>query len=530
MDLQTAETQAETVALQLIADRCKTDLFFLCKEVLAMDGSLITEQTHRDLCEITKPLIPGYDAAANPADLNIRTVTNDKGKKDEAMSDQFDENRNKLLLLMPRGTFKSSIVTIGFTLQYILNDPNARILIDSETYTKAKDFLVEVKGHLESNQKYRKIFKAIHGVFPDESKKNPSVRWTDRAVDLACRTRWTKEPSISCSGIDRSINGMHYDLIIADDLHSEKNTTNKEQIDQVKNHYKLVFSLLDPGKPIIVIGTRWDYQDLYQSILENERDSFNILVRQAKEKDGTLFFPERLTEAFLEEQKKRQGTYIHSCQYYNQPVDDDTATFKQSYIRYKKWEQVKDMPMNWFLAIDPSEEGPYSDYVAMVLAGMDYQQEIYVRKVYRAKMTDAQTINLMFDWYLKYQPRRIAVEIIATQSRFGKALLLEQKERGIWLPIKEIKSRESSKEDRIETLAPFYEFGRIHHIETCDQIDDLEYELLHFPKGSHDDMIDALATILEIAQPPTGRRVRPGAEERERKRTTDKPRSPVTGY
>lgn len=99
------------------------------------------------------------------------------------------------------------------------------------------------------------------------------------------------------------------------------------------------------------------------------------------------------------------------------------------------------------------------------------------------------------------------------------------------MPVREITSRQTTKKDRIEALAPFYEFGKIHHIEGADQIDDLEYELLHWPKGTHDDMIDALATSLEIAVPPTGRRVRRGEERSKVRNTnTDKPRSPVTGY
>src|SRR5690606_27304820 len=98
-----------------------------------------------------------------PTHVNLITRTIN-GKPDKVMSDQFDPNRNKVLIMMPRGTFKSSIVTIGFTLQYILNDPDARILIDSETYGKAKNFLAEIKGHLEGNKKFREIFKYLYGV------------------------------------------------------------------------------------------------------------------------------------------------------------------------------------------------------------------------------------------------------------------------------------------------------------------------------------------------------------------------------
>ena len=527
MDLEQAQRDARAVALKQIAKRCQEDLFYLVREVLAQDRTLVTEATHGDLCRMTKPLLPNYKPEDMTQKVNLVTRYKADGVKDELFSDQFDPNRNKLLVMLPRGTFKSSLVTIGFTLQFFLVNPDARILIDSETYSKAKNFLAEIKGHLEDNQKYREIFYTIHGCYPDDTKKSSSTRWTDAMVDLACRTIKKKEPSISCSGIDKSINGMHYDLIIADDLHSEKNVTNKEQIEQVIEHYKLSFSLLDPGCPMIVIGTRWDYQDLYQYMLENERYRYNVIIRKAIEDDGSLLFPERLTTEFLEEQKKSQGNYIFSCQYLNSPVDNDTATFKQSYFRALDWETIKLRPINWYMAIDPSMEGPYSDYAAFVLVGMDSSQELYVRQVHRAKMNYAQIINLMFDWNEKYKPKRIALETIATQKNIQYMLNNEQKSRRKWLPVEEIKSRTASKESRIQALAPFYEFGRIHHIKQSHQIDELEYELLHFPKGAHDDVIDALATILEIAQPPNGKTN--NGRERDTKRTTDKPRSLVTG-
>jgi predicted phage terminase large subunit-like protein len=443
------------------------------------------------------------------------------------LSDQFDENRNKLLLLLPRGTFKSSIVTIGFTLQYVLNDPDARILIDSETYGKSKNFLAEIKGHLEGNPKYRAIFKQIHGNFPDSNRKDSSIRWTDAAVDLSCRTKVKKESSISCSGVDRSINGMHFDLIIEDDLHSEKNVTNKEQIQQVIDHRQLANSLLDPGCPKITIGTRWDFQDAYNDVLSRQRASYNIMVRKAIEDDGKLFFPERLTQKFLDEQRRDQGAYIFSCQYFNNPVDDETATFKHSYFKKIKWDLVEDKPINWCIAVDPSMEGPYSDYAAFVLAGLDADQNLYVRNIHRSKMNYAGIISLLFDWNQRYSPRRMALETIATQSNISYMLLAEQKQRSIWLPIKEIKSRSSSKEDRIRALAPYYEYGRVFHVEECNQLEDLEYELTHFPKGANDDVIDALATILEIATPPS--RKQHHSRDKEIQRTTFKPRSLVTG-
>jgi len=522
MDLDRAIEQAGIVGLAKVAERCKTDLFFLCKYILHY--TLLEEHTHRDICEITKTVLPGFNPEVK---INFTPTVRYVGERvDEVLSDQFDPYRNKLLILMPRGSLKSSIITIGLTLQYILNDPNARILIDSETYGKAKNFLAEVKGHLEGNKEFRAVFKHIYGKFPDSNKKDSSIRWTDAAVDLSCRTKITKESSISCSGVDRSINGMHFDLIIEDDLHSEKNVTNKEQIQQVINHRQLANSLLEPGHPKVTLGTRWDFQDAYNDILTRQRSSYNIMVRKAVEDDGSLFFPERLTQKFLDEQRRDQGASIFSMQYMNNPIDDATATFKHSYFKKIQWDLVKDKPINWCVAIDPSMEGPYSDYAAFVLAGLDADGNLYVRNIHRSKMNYAGIITLMFDWNQRYSPRRMALETIATQSNISYMLNAEQKQRGIWLPVKEIKSRSSSKESRIRSLAPYYEYGKVFHVEECSQLEDLEYELTHFPKGANDDIIDALATILEIATPPSRNKRH---NDKEKKRTSFKPRSLVTG-
>ena len=509
----------KTLALQKIALRCKTDLYFLCREIL--DYTKMVPHTHQELCDYTTSIL------TNPPEL--------------PHDPNFDPRKNMLLLLMPRGTFKSSVVTIGFTLQFLLNEPNGRVLIDSETYSKAKTFLAEIKGHLESNEKYREVFRAIHGVYPDQNRKNTSIRWTDAMIDLASRTRKTKEPSVMVSGIDKSINGMHYDLIIADDLHSEQNTTGPnaaENIQKVIDHYKLSFSLLEPGKPMIVIGTRWHMLDLYQHIIDTQLEDFNYLKKSAYNPDGSLFFPEELSEKKLETIKKVQGTSIFSRQYLNEPISDQDADFKRESFIHMPWEQVKLLPINWYLLCDPSYSDPrgnsnWSDFAAFVIAGMDYQRKLYVRYVKRAKMTYGDIINELFRIYTDPQFKdlkinRVLLEVIGTKS-LSYELSNEMKTRNTFLPLTEIRHQAKSKEERIRALAPFYEFQNVVHVKECPQIEELELELIQFPGGRHDDVADCFSSVLTIASPPTNKSVQ-SWEERSKKRVPFKPRSPITGY
>lgn len=506
-------------AIHKIALRCRYDLYFLCKYVLGYEA--MEESVHQDLCHYVETLLPTHDADYMMPPKLVG----------EGMNDSFDPGNNNMLILMPRGTFKSSVVTIGFTLQFILNEPNCRILIDSETSQKAKAFLAEIKGHLEKNDSYRDVFHAIHGVFPDgvSTKRNKDLLWTNAEVVLACRTRPLKEPSIMVSGIDKSINGMHFDLLICDDLHSEKNVTNKEQIQQVIDHWKLSYSLLDPGKAMIVIGTRWDYNDLYQEILDKHRDDYNVIIRRAIKDDGTAFFPERLPLEALEKIKQKQGAAHFSNQYMNEPISEEDATFKRNDILYTDWKLVKDMPINWYLLVDPSFEGPYSDYAGLIVVGMDYQRQLYVRHVHRAKMNYADIINQIFDLNTTYRPKIIALKIVGGAKSLMYEFNNEMKLRGTWLPVRELRDNKNSKEDRIKALAPTYNFHRAFHIKGAPQLDDLEYEMLHFPKGKHDDILDAYASVLEIATPPNPSSAYIEDEDGKKvRRSSYKPRSYIT--
>jgi predicted phage terminase large subunit-like protein len=505
-------------ANQKIALRCRYDLYFLCKYVLGYE--LMEPEVHGDLCHYVEALLPSHpDNYEPPASF--------EGK---GLEDQFDYRKKNILILMPRGTFKSSVVTIGYTLQVMLNEPNARVLIDSETSSKAKAFLAEIKGHLEKNELYRAYFHAIHGVYPDgvSTKRNKDLLWTNNEVVLACRTKPLKEPSIMVSGIDKSINGMHYDYIIGDDLHSEKNITNAEQIEQVKSHWKLLYSLLDPGKVLIIIGTRWHFVDLYQEILDNHRADYNVIIRRAIKEDGTAFFPQRLPLEELEKIKQKQGSAHFSNQYMNEPISADDATFKRENMVRREWEIVKDRPINWYMLVDPSFEGPYSDRAALVVCGMDYQRDIYVRHVLAKKMTYSQIIDNMFDLNNRYQPKVIGIKIVGAVKSLMYELNNEQKRRGVWLPVRELKDSKNSKEERIKGLAPFYEFGHAFHLKDCPQLLDLEDELLKFPVGQNDDIIDAYASLLEIATPPNGHSVN-RRDDDDRKKYVYKPRSYITG-
>lgn len=186
---------------------------------------------------------------------------------EELQKFMFDDEEQLFLIAAPRGSIKTGFVTVAFTIQQIIRNPNIRILITNETEPHAKKFLKEIKNHLEDN----KILKGLYGEF--KSKK----KWSGSAIEIQQRTIKSKEPTIEIGSLETSSVSAHYDLIIHDDLHSRQNVMNTEQIDKVEQYYKDSYSLLEPDGKMILVFTRWHYDDIYGRILSRftEKDTIN---------------------------------------------------------------------------------------------------------------------------------------------------------------------------------------------------------------------------------------------------------------
>jgi len=185
----------------------------------------------------------GYrDLSHNTHDKPIRTL----------------ETQGNKLLVLPRGTFKTSIAAVAYPIWRLINNPNLRILLDSELYTNSKNTLREIKSHLESQR-----FTALFGNWKTQV-------WNEGELLIAPRTEIKKEASLTCSGIGAQKTGQHYDLIIADDMNSPKNSHTPELCKRVIDHYRFYTSLLDPGAEKVIIGTRYSANDLIGFILETE--------------------------------------------------------------------------------------------------------------------------------------------------------------------------------------------------------------------------------------------------------------------
>lgn len=421
------------------------------------------------------------------------------------------------LVLMPRYSFKSGLVTVGYSLWQLVKNPNTRILIYSDSATKAQGFLQGIKNHVEGtapNSKFRDMY-------PSWETSPQWGKWNESEIILSSRTQQFIEPSVDTGGIESSKVGKHYDLIIFDDIVSDLNVTTKAQMDKVHDCYKKALSLLKPNGEVLITGTRWSYGDCYGRIIsENkEKKNFKVFVKDALEtKDGKLIFESiGLTREFLDYQRLEQGSYIFSSIYRNSPVDDETALFRQENFKFYRPRDKFHERMFITCACDPAGEG--EDYTAITVVGTNTHKEMHILDCVNMHLKPNQIIDQIIRLNYKWGFDKFAIEgnfFRGTLEENLKDVIKEHQKNPFFKPFSTqeiIASVKNRNFNRVLALQPFHERKAIlfpnsvsDDINTLSgAFSELAFQMLQFTidgsKSPHDDLIISLAYHTEIVRP-----------------------------
>lgn len=410
------------------------------------------------------------------------------------------------LILFPRNHLKSSIVTKAWTIQQVLANHDLRVLIASDTWDNASKFLKSIQKFLVQS-----LLSVFYGPFVSD-------HWTKDECTIRQRKQILDAPTWATTGIEKEQTSQHYDLIILDDLVARDNCGTKELRDKVKQYYRDALDWLEPGGRIVVIGTRWHQDDLYGQLVEPD-SGFDVLLKQCytDETETAVIYPQKFSLDYLAQLRKPvalggKGNYEFASQYKNNPIDQEAADFKTEWIKY--YDPTTPHPSSLYLTVDPAISlSRDADFTAMVVAGMHHDRRIRVVDRRRVRVVPSDLVDNVFELVEKWKLKRIGIETFAFQKTLKHDIQRQQRERGIFFSIDELGKRHSgrgeavlSKEARIRGLQPYFEQGLV---ELRSDMQDLVDELLAFPRGKHDDLIDALSYQLEFLNPSSGIKLPP---------------------
>jgi len=393
------------------------------------------------------------------------------------------------------------MVTVGFALMKIAEDPTVRILIANATYDMACSFLSQIKKHLQNNE----VFKDLYGDLATDA-----TRWSENMITVPKASYGKKEATVTAYGMGGNLVSQHYDYIIGDDLVNRDYINTREQIEKTVLFYKDALDLLEPGGQMIILGTRWSDADLYGWIQDKGNSEqvykdFDVMIKQAYtgnlEGECELLFPQKFTKETLQALKRAKGPYEFSTQYMNDPIPDENRKFKTEWFKTVLEDELKHRELSFYTMVDPAiGQTKSSDMTAIVTIAVDQFNNWFIVNIIWDRMLPDMIINHIFTNYETYQPKQIGVEMVAYQKSLQYAIVDEMRRRNLYIPLVELKANRS-KEERIEGLIPRYANGAIFHLEQCPHREALEDELVRFNKGKHDDIIDALSYGLQIAHP-----------------------------
>lgn len=198
----------------------------------------------------------------------------------------------------------------------------------------------------------------------------------------------------------------------------------------------------------------------------------------------------------LETLKRVMSPLEFAGQYYNDPVDDDIVEFKRDWITKieRTPELLKELAqVDAVMSIDPAfRQKQTNDFSGIVVTKRHPSGLIYVLEAKQLKVNPDKLIEEIFRLAAIYKPRKVMIETVAAQMLMMNLLRNKMHELNFYFTIEEFKpSTTETKAMRIRGLIPYYANGQVVH---ASGLVDLEAQLLEFPRGIHDDIIDALAS------------------------------------
>lgn len=359
-------------------------------------------------------------------------------------------------------------------------------------------------------------------VFSLSSDQNAKIRFENSATGyrLAVST-------------ESATTGEGGDGIICDDPISVRNANSVVKRDDCLLWYSTTIStrLNDPRKGIrVVVMQRVQDMDLSGYLLEqggfehlclpaeyesDRKCTTSIGWQDPRTVDGELLWPEQVGPEQIAKLKRTLGPQAYAAQFQQLPAPGGGAIFKVEWFRYFSQEGrfyflhtpagEKKIPQAscWvFATVDlAASKKSTADYTVISTWAATPDNDLLLLEVERARLDGPEIEVALRRSYSRWNHTYMVIEQVA----FQLTMLQIAAQAGI--PVKPFKPQKD-KVSRAISASTFYGNGQVYHMRFAEYLTDLEKELLIFPMGTHDDMVDTIAMATEILFDPAQPNIR----------------------
>lgn len=404
-----------------------------------------------------------------------------------------DKNNRRIGAIAPRGHAKSTTVDMTYPMWAGCFEQEEFIVIISDTYTQAAEFINALKDEFEHNPKIKWLFGDMKG---DD--------WQDGEFVLSNGIKY------AAKGSGMKIRGIRHrhtrpTLMIFDDIENDENIKSAEQRQKLYHWFtKAAIPALARGGRAVIIGTILHFDSLVNKVMK-QQDVFKswqtrVFYAITTEEDGTerALWPEHRSLEKLRAMRDDPGDqdFIGSItfaqEYQHKPFSEEDAIIQPDWIKECEPSQVPDKHTRLarVLTIDPAaSERQTADFTAMIVADLYTDGNVYIRAIRNQRTSPSVTADTVRELDEIYKPQVIGIEKGALGLVFRD--LLEG------LPVIGLEP-DKDKVRRLLAVSRFFEAGRVYTVKNIQNGQAFREQLIEFPKGTHDDMVDAAAYAVRL--------------------------------
>ena len=388
----------------------------------------------------------------------------------EKQNDIDTSNKARILIIAPRGFAKSTLCSVFLPLWLSIFGKKKDIFLVSATISLAKEHLRKIRNELENNEKIIEDFGELK-----------SDKWTEDHLVLSNGTQ------IRAKGRGFQIRGFRPDAIICDDLEDEEVLYSKEQRDKLETwFFRTLLPALKPHQHLVYIGTKLHQFSLISKL--EEKPEFDKQKYKAITEDKSIWedlWPLETLKALRSE----LGIYAFEAEYQNNPLSLQEQPIKPHYLENVIMQGKKEVRC---LAIDPAisekESADFRSIVCMERTEFGFK-EIFSEK---GRWGLDEFVERIINQYEKLQPDRVLLEEIAFQKVLRQIILEKSRKKKLFIPISTAElgtgdnKRPRDKMSRLLSISHLFEQRLVEIVNP-----ELKEELLAFPFGDYDDLVDA---------------------------------------
>jgi phage terminase large subunit-like protein len=427
----------------------------------------------------------------------------------------INNNIKQANIIAPRGHAKSSIVGGVYPLFHIMNHVGAKLIV---LVSRTQDHAIKLLGTIKDTIEYSESFRQIYGYWGQHSAR----QWAKSEIEL-------KDGSmIICKGTGQQLRGIKVGsqrptLIIVDDPEDENNTKTAEAMEaNLRWLLQSAVPSLDPQKgKICVIGTP-QHQRCMVEVLKDMKGWTNMHFSPDLDNNVALWEEWQPIKKLIQKKEELDSigrASVFFREYMCQIVGDEDQLFRQDYIQYHNYDLKidsgnnhylvdgdKEIPVNVFMGVDPaSSVRKTADYSVIMPVAVDENNNRYILQYYRQRATPMQLAESIIEYFKLLKPVKVRVESVGYQEMLREYLRQRCDEEKIFISGLEIKeSPRTSKSSRLETMQPYFAQKKIFIKKDMPEIQD---ELLLYPRGKHDDLLDGLFYAMKKCYTPNHKSV-----------------------